>query len=38
MMEATDLRQGDDFAEVGWLYRPGSGASFASERCVRAPW
>ncbi len=21
MMEATDLRQGDNFAQVGWLYR-----------------
>jgi hypothetical protein len=28
MMEATDLRQGDDVAEVGWLYRPWLGRVF----------
>jgi hypothetical protein len=37
MMEATDLRQGDDFAEVRWLYRPWFGRVLRQRKVSSRP-
>ena len=35
MVHTTDLRDGDDFSDLGRLYGRRSGQSLSDERCVR---